>query len=331
MSLLAVGPEGLARGVRRIRSVDLMLLLAVGLWALHLSVARYILTHGFAPLAYAGTRYSAAALIFAAVTGRRENAIRLPRGRLLAVAGAATLLLYANQLGFVYAVRMTTASTVGLISGVTPIVTALTAFLLGIERVTRGFLAAALLSFAGVGIVAAGSTGGLSASLGGDTLALSTAFTWGAYSVAIASLMRHWSPYRISAVVLLATASLLVVTSIPQLLRQNWSALSTLTWLGFAFAVLGPLVLTNLLWFTAIDRVGPSHATLFANLQPFVAVVFAVLLLAERPTLEQIGGGIAIAVAVVLAWTRMPALNPSIERPSVSLRPSPCPESSTRS
>ena len=36
-------------------------------------------------------------------------------------------------------------------------------------------------------------------------------------------------------------------------------------------SVLGPLVVTNLLWFSAIDRVGPSHAAVFANLQPFLA------------------------------------------------------------
>ena len=55
-------------------------------------------------------------------------------------------------------------------------------------------------------------------------------------------------------------------------------------WLAFAFAVVGPLFLTNILWFTAIDRVGPSRASLFANLEPFFAVLFAVLLLGERLT-----------------------------------------------
>ena len=43
-----------------------------------------------------------------------------------------------------------------------------------------------------------------------------------------------------------------------------------------------PLFLTNILWFTALDRVGPSRASLFANLQPFFAVLFALVLLSER-------------------------------------------------
>ena len=46
-------------------------------------------------------------------------------------------------------------------------------------------------------------------------------------------------------------------------------------------ATLGPLVLTNILWFRSIHRIGPARATLAANLQPFVAAVLAVILLSE--------------------------------------------------
>jgi len=72
-------------------------------------------------------------------------------------------------------------------------------------------------------------------------------------------------------------------------------------WVGFVFAVLGPLVTTNLLWFTAIDRVGPSRASLFANLQPFLAALVALALLSEPITAVQIVGGVAIAGGIVLA------------------------------
>ena len=78
-------------------------------------------------------------------------------------------------------------------------------------------------------------------------------------------------------------------TSIPQLTTQEFS----FGWkaLGFVYAVIGPLFLTNILWFTAIDRVGPSRASLFSNLQPFFAVVFALLLLSESLQPVEIAGG----------------------------------------
>ena len=71
--------------------------------------------------------------------------------------------------------------------------------------------------------------------------------------------------------------------------------------------MIGPLVVTNILWFTAIARVGPSRASLFANLQPFFAVVFALLLLSEHLNGWQVAGGLAIAAGIVLERARRPA------------------------
>ena len=72
----------------------------------------------------------------------------------------------------------------------------------------------------------------------------------------------------------------LALVSIPQLGRQHFAFGGTV-WLGFGYAVIGPLFLTNILWFTAIDRVGAPRASLFNNLQPFFGVLFALLILSE--------------------------------------------------
>jgi drug/metabolite transporter (DMT)-like permease len=160
-----------------------------------------------------------------------------------------------------------------------------------------------------VALVAVGGEGGLSSNLTGNLLAFLGAATWGLYSVAIVPLMRHYSAYRISAIALLAGSVPLVLTGLPQLLAQDWN-LPALVWAGFLFAVLGPLVLTNVLWFTAIDRVGPSRATLVTNLQPFLAAVFAVVLLSETITAIQIAGGAAIGLGLLLA-RRRPAAEPA--------------------
>jgi drug/metabolite transporter (DMT)-like permease len=97
-----------------------------------------------------------------------------------------------------------------------------------------------------------------------------------------------------------------------QLAHQSFD-FGGLVWLGFAFAVLGPLVTTNLLWFTAIDRVGPSRASLFANLQPFLAAIVALVLLHERITMVQVAGGLAIAGGIVLASRQGTAPQPLAE------------------
>jgi drug/metabolite transporter (DMT)-like permease len=283
-------------------TADLMLLGTVSLWALNFTVSKYILDHGFHPLAYSAVRYGCAALIFAAITLAWEGTIRVGR-RDLPLMGGLTAVLFLNQLAFVYALRFTTATTVALLFGTLPIFTALIARGSGVERHSRKFWTAAGLSFAGVVLVAAGSGGSLSADLKGDALAVLATTTWAAYSVAIGPLMRRYSPYRLSAVLLLAVTVPLFAVGSKQLAHQSFD-FGALVWVGFAFAVLGPLVTTNLLWFTAIDRVGPSRAALFANLQPFLAAIIALVLLHEKITMVQVAGGVAIAGGIVLASRR---------------------------
>src|SRR5947208_15190915 len=298
MSLYAALP------VRR-PTADLLLLATVSFWAFNFTVSKYILAHGFHPLAYSSIRYTCAALIFAAITLAWEGSLRIARRDAVMVVFGTTV-LFGNQLSFVYALRFTTATTVALIFGTLPIFTALFARGSGVEHLPLRFWIAAGLSFAGVALVALGSGGNVSSNLKGDLLALSGSATWAAYSVAIGPLMRRYSPFRLSAVLLLSATVALFVAGSRQLADQSFH-FGALVWIGFAFAVLGPLVITNLLWFTAIARVGPSRASLFANLQPFLAALIALVALSESITTVQVAGGIALAGGIVLAPRTVPA------------------------
>jgi len=292
-------------------AAELMLLATVALWAANFTVSKYILEKGLQPLSYSAVRYSAASLVFLGMTLFAERSLRLARSD-LPIAGIAIAVLFANQLCFVYALDFTTATTVALLFGTLPIWTALLARGTGVERQSLRFWLAALLSFAGVALVALGSGGKLSADLKGDALAVGGAATWAAYSVCISPLMRRYSPFRLSAVFLLAVTVLLYAAGAHQLSHQSFH-FGPLVWIGFVFAVLGPLVLTNLLWFTAIDRVGPSRASLFANLQPFLAAIIALVALSEKITTVQVAGGFALAGGIVLAPRVEPPPQPDAE------------------
>ena len=280
-------------------TADLMLLATVSLWALNFTVSKYILDQGLHPLAYSSVRYLCAALVFAGITLAWERSLRIGRDD-VPIAAACVATLFANQLCFVYALDLTTATTTALLFGTLPIWTGLLARGTGVERQSRRFWIAALMSFGGVVLVAVGSGGKLSTNLGGVALAVAGAATWAGYSVSLTPLMRRYSPFRLSAVFLLFVSVLLFVVGAPQLGSQEWD-FGWLVWLGFIFAVLGPLVTTNLLWFTAIDRVGPSRASLFANLQPFLAAIVALIVLSEQITTVQVAGGLALAGGIAVA------------------------------
>ncbi len=289
--------------MRRPRSVELMLLATIGLWALNLTLSRYVLTNGLLPLAYSTLRYGVAALIFVALALGWERSLRLPRTEWRWVAGAACA-LWLSQIVFVYALRTTTASTVALVLGATPIFAALLGLTLGTERPAGRFWLGAGLSFAGVGLVALGSGGEVSGNFGGILLAVATAAMWAVYSVVVTPLMRHASALRVSAVVLPLAWVGIAAVAIPQMARQDWASVDAGVWAVVALATLGPLVVTNLLWFRVLDRIGPARATLATNLQPFVAAVFAVVLLSERITVLQVAGGVLVAGGILVARRR---------------------------
>jgi drug/metabolite transporter (DMT)-like permease len=280
-----------------------MLLATVSIWAFNFTVTRYALTHGFQPLAYGALRFGAAALVVSGITVGLERSLRFEPSYAVLLGVASIVGIYLNSVTFVYSIDLTNASTVALIFGTLPIVTALIAYALGVERLHRRFWIAAAISFAGVALVAVGSGDGVSGNLGGNLLAFISAVTWGAYSVAIVPLLRRYSVWRVSAGALLVGSVPLLLTALGQIADQRWD-LEALVWAAFAFAVLGPLVLTNFLWFTAIERVGPSRATLVTNLQPFLAALFAVALLSEELTWLQVAGGVAIGLALLLARRR---------------------------
>ena len=130
---------------RALNPVDLMLFGTVLLWALNSTVTRYVLTHGFHPLAYATIRYGAATALFIAFTFARERTFRIAKRDWRYVVLAA-LFIFGNQLCFVYGIDKTSAATVTLFLGMTPIFIGVIAQLVGLERMGRGFWIATAVS-----------------------------------------------------------------------------------------------------------------------------------------------------------------------------------------
>jgi drug/metabolite transporter (DMT)-like permease len=288
--------------MRRLTNVELMLSVTIVIWALNFTVTRFELTNGFRPLAYSVIRYGGGALCLLVLARARGERLRVERADVPLLVFAGALGIVGNQLAYAYAIKLTNASTVALMLGAVPVLAVLIAAATRVETLTRRFAVAAAVSFAGVVLVALGQ-GGFSANLLGDTLGFVTALTWAGYAVAITPLMDRYSPFRVSALVIGIGWLMLVPFGLPQVVHQSFH-LRPLVWVGLVFAILGPLVLTNLLWFAAIGEVGPSRASLFANAQPFVGVLFAVLLLSEPLHPLEVVGAVLIGIGIVLGQRR---------------------------
>jgi drug/metabolite transporter (DMT)-like permease len=298
--------------VRHRLPADVLLLITVVFWSFNFTVVKYALTHGWEPLAYSSVRFAIGAVLFSAFTYGREGGLRVQRADVWWMLVAAALGIWLNQLSFVYSVRLTTAATVALMFGTLPIFVALISYALRLERLRLRHWIATVISFSGVALVALGASGGIGGEIGGILLGLVASMTWAAYSVAMGPLMRRYSPYRISAFMLLAGSVPLLVSAVTQLADQVWGSLSTLAWAAFFYSLFFSLVFTNIMWFTAIDRVGAARSSLYANLQPFLGAFFALVVLSEEMGALQFAGGFVIGAGILLArFARPPA--PSVD------------------
>jgi drug/metabolite transporter (DMT)-like permease len=291
---------------------DVLLFVTVLFWSFNFTVVKYALTHGWQPLTYSSVRFALGALLFSAFTYGRERGLRVRRGDVWFMLGAAAAGIWLNQLSFVYAVRLTTAATVALMFGTLPIFVALISQAFRLEPLRLRHWLATVISFSGVALVALGASGGLRGDLGGILLGLTASATWAAYSVAMGPLMRRYSPYRISAFMLLAGSVPLLVSAVEQLATQEWTELGGLAWAAFVYSLFFSLVFTNIMWFTAIDRVGAARASLYANLQPFLGAMFALVVLSEEMGPLQAAGGLVIGAGILLARRAQPPA-PSID------------------
>ena len=308
---LLARPVGRVERMRRPEVADLMLLATVTLWALNFTVTKYVIKHGFQPVAWGCLRFGAAATVLGTLAYGRERSLAMRRRDLAILAVAALIGIFLNQLSFVYAIKLTTATTVALLFGTLPVMAGIFAFVLGIDRLGPRFWLAALLAFAGAALVALGSGGGVSGHIWGDLLGLGAAVTWAWYSVAVAPLLARYSPLRVSALGFAIGTVPLFAVGAHQIGTQDYG-FGVSIWLAYAFAFIGPLVVANLLWFGAIGRVGPSRASVFANLQPFLAAIFSLLILSESLTRLQVAGGLAIAAGIVLSRSRPPTPVPAV-------------------
>jgi drug/metabolite transporter (DMT)-like permease len=298
-------PETVPPGSRP-ASADLLLLTAVSLWGLNYSVVKFGLGQ-IAPLAFPVFRFGLGGIVLLIVLRLREGSIGVRRSD-LALLGLVSLLgITLSQVGFVFALSNTSASDTALLGASAPIMTTLLAAAVGIEYFGRRHWVALLIGLVGVALIVIGGSGGtkLGSNLLGDAFALGNAFVSSASALPIRPLLQRYSALRILTYEMLIGTALLLPFGVPEMLSQDYGRVSLLGWSSLGYAIVFTGIATNLLYFTAIGRVGPSRAAIYQYFQSFLAVVFAVVLLGEHMTLVQVTGGIVVVGGIVLGRSNL--------------------------
>jgi drug/metabolite transporter (DMT)-like permease len=283
-------------------SSDVILLAAVTLWALNYTVMKYGISQ-IQPLALPAIRFGTAGLILLVILRIHEGSIGVRREDLARLAIAGFFGVTLSQISFVFALTYTTASDNALLGATAPIVTVVIATIIGLERSGRRHWVAVLIGLVGVVLIVVGgsNTGLFQSGLLGDALAFGNVLFSSISAILIVPLLVRYSVYRILTYEMLIGTVILLPIALPSILAQDFGHVTLGGWAALGYAILLTGLVTNLLYFTAVGRIGASRAAVYQYVQAFLGVLFAVVLLGEEVTPVQLAGGAIVVGGVILA------------------------------
>ena len=173
------------------------------------------------------------------------------------------------------------------------------AWLLFRHRVSRLFIVALLVTFAGAGLLIGPNIGGTGKVLLGDGLGMLAGFFYACYMLAIKSASTKVSTARIMAVS--TTVAALVLAPYALLNAEYFMPQSAHGWLVLAGLALIAHVLGQSLIAYGFSHLPASFSSVSLLMQPVLAAVYAWTLLGESVGLNQIAGGAIVLLGIYLA------------------------------
>lgn len=229
------------------------------------------------------------------------SAIRPNLGRIF-ILGVLGMAVYQSLAYF--AASMTTATNMGIILSLMPLMALAMAIVSLGQRLTAGALVGAVLSLIGVLVVV--SSGSLAALLEhgvnlGDALMLIATLAYALYS----TLLKKWQ-LRLPPLVLLYLQVLVAVVVLFPLFAVSPKIGPTVQNVPLVlYACLLASMLAPLLWMQAVVRLGSSRTVMFFNLLPLITALIAAVVLREQLALYHLVGGALTLGGVIVSerWT----------------------------
>ena len=288
---------------------DVLLLLMAVMWGLNYSVLKY--TSGFmGALAINGLRIpSAAAAQLAIARGLRRRPPDPREIRTLILLGVIGNGIY--QFFFIEGLVRARVATAALLIAATPAVTAIYGRVRGTEHLTRRQWGGVILQLVGCSTVAIGAVGGHNGRADttlGVVFLLAASLTWAVYAVAMKKYSDHIEPWYLGGYTMLGGAVVAVLVGIPALMAVEWSAISARVWVSLFYSCLIAMVVAYLLYYRGLRVLGPTRTSMYANLQPIIAMLVAWGMLREQPTLPQLSGaGLIVSGLLITRYAGEPA------------------------
>lgn len=279
-----------------------LMLSATVFWAANI-VAGKIVLRALDPLTLAQVRVVGGAVIFAALFlgWRKRPRLRLaPRewGRLALIALFGITL---NQLFFISGISRTSAAHAGLIVALGPVMVLILSCALRLEALTVLKTIGAVVSFAGVALLTAGKAAGLNgAGWVGDVILIAGSGVFAYYTVLVKEVADRYDTVTLNTIIFALGAVFMLPFSARALTRAHWTGWPAEAWWGLAFMIFCGTGLAYFIYALALTELTATRVAAFNYLQPVIAAVLGVWLLAETIAAAVVAGGALILVGIYL-------------------------------
>lgn len=298
---------------RLVTSVDALLLLLVLIWGINYSLLKRVF-QVMDPMAFNALRFGLASAVLItgiaaarrlARAGREVDPVFLTPERLtrrdrfdLIWLGVIGHCVY--QWCFSGGLPRTSVSSSALIMATTPVIVSTASALIGHERLRPLHWLGIAVSLTGVVCVVSAGANRAGDSLAGDALMGAAAVCWAMFTLGGSRLMTRHSPLYVSGITTAIGTSVYVLFAVPAVRSIDWTMLTPGIWGAVAFSGLLSIAASYLIWYAAIQRIGPARTSIYANMVPIAAMGIATVWLREPLSVRKIMGAVAVLTGVVL-------------------------------
>jgi drug/metabolite transporter (DMT)-like permease len=284
---------------KRLGTSDLLMVLAVSIWALNFSALKISLPYFSSPHVFNFLRLLGSTLILFIALRLSEGSLAVSRSDFLRLAAVGVMGNFLYQVLFIQGLELTSASNTSFILATTPIMVALVSMFLKHDRLHWASWLGIAVSFGGLYLIITRQSGAFELkglSIKGDLMVLVGNIFWTLYTVFSKPLLDRMSPLRLTAWTMAAGTLAYLPVAMPPLLRQDWRRPMPVAWAGLGYSAIFAIVLGFVFWYTSVQRVGNSRTAVYGNITPVLTAVSAHFILGEKLSKFQ-----ALGAAIILA------------------------------
>ena len=290
------------RPAPRFGRIDVLLLFMAALWGANFFAVQYGTAH-MPGLAFNTARMMLGATVMLVLALATVKEPWPSRGDTLLLLAYGVIGNGIYQYFFVQGLSRARSGSASLILAASPAALAILGWATRTEKMTRFLVAGVLLSVAGVAMVMLGdnATPGHAGTWQGSVYLALAVVTWAIYVTLLRPLTQRVSGLQLTLITLAGGLMPLLVLTGRDLLASDWSALTWRTWAAMAYSGCGAIAIAYLIYYHGLKMLGATRTSLYANLQPFVAILVAWQFQNDIPTIWQVMGFLFITGGLLLA------------------------------